>query len=179
MPLTKERQERRRKKGVNVPAKKRRPQGYKRPGPFALPGQRYPIGDVAHAGFAITRLYMESVTDADRKKVIAAIKKRYPKNKKLAERIEKLKAKKMGKKKTTKKGNRRKGKPKGARLAYDDTKKRKKRKKKKTAKKKVAKKKVAKKRKRTTKKGDLRKTSRRAYKKTKDIWDTLTEHLAA
>ena len=160
-----------------MPAKKRRPQGYKRPGPFALPGQRYPIGDVAHANYAITRLYMRTVTEEDRKKVIAAIKKRYPKNKELAERIEKLKAKKMArKKKTTKKGNRRKGQPKGARLAYDDLKKKKKKAKKKKAKKKKATKK--RKKRRTTKKGDLRKTSRRAYKKTKDIWDTLTDQLA-
>ena len=121
----------------------------KRPLPYAIPERKaYPIGDVAHANFAITRLYMETVTDADRRKVIAAIKKRYPKNKKLAERIEKLKAKKMtkkkrakkktAKKKTTKKGNRRKGQPKGARLAYDDLPKRKKKRKK--AKKKPAKK---------------------------------------
>lgn len=163
-------------------AKKRRPQGYKRPGPFALPGQRYPIGDVAHAGYAITRLYMKSVTDEDRKKVIAAIKKRYPKNKKLMERIKVLKEKKkIGKKrKTTKKGNRRKGAKPGARLAYDALKKKKR--KKKATKKKTAKKKVSKKRKkkRTTKKGDLRKTSRRAYKKpkkSKDILDMLTSEL--
>jgi hypothetical protein len=126
----------------------------KRPLPYAIPERKaYPIGDVAHANFAITRLYMETVTDSDRKRVIAAIKKRYPKNKKLAERIETLKAKKMkkkkrakkktatkktAKKKTTKKGNRRKGQPKGARLAYDDLPKRKKKRKK--AKKKPAKK---------------------------------------
>ena len=126
----------------------------KRPLPYAIPERKaYPIGDVAHANFAITRLYMETVTDADRRKVIAAIKKRYPKNKKLAERIKTLKAKKMTKKKrakkktakkkttkkkTTKKGNRRKGQPKGARLAYDDLPKRKKKRKK--SKKKPAKK---------------------------------------
>ena len=121
----------------------------KSPLPYAIPERKaYPIGDVAHANFAITRLYMETVTDADRRKVITAIKKRYPKNKKLAERIETLKAKKMtkkkrakkkpAKKKTTKKGNRRKGQPKGARLAYDDLPKRKKKRKK--AKKKPAKK---------------------------------------
>jgi len=138
-------------------AKDRRPRGYKRPAPFALPGNRYPIGNVAHANFAITRLYMKTVTDEDRKKVIKAIKDRYPKNKALMARIEKLeKAKKKTrkkpakkkpvkkaakvakkkkatkkkrttkKKKTTKKGNRRKGQPKGARLAYDDLKKKKK-----------------------------------------------------
>ncbi len=131
----------------------------KRPLPYAIPERKaYPIGDVAHANFAITRLYMETVTDADRRKVIAAIKKRYPKNEKLAERIKTLRAKKMkkkktakkktakkkttkkktAKKKTTKKGNRRKGQPKGARLAYDDLPKRKKKRKK--AKKKPAKK---------------------------------------
>ena len=118
----------------------------KRPLPYAIPERKaYPIGDVAHANFAITRLYIGTVTDADRKKVIAAIKKRYPKNAKLAERIKTLKAKKMtkkktakkktakkktAKKKTTKKGSRRKSQPKGARLAYDDLTKRKKKRKK-------------------------------------------------
>ena len=140
-------------------ANDRRPRGYKRPGPFALPGNRYPIGNVTYANYAITRLYMKTVTDEDRKKVIKAIKERYPKNKALMARIEKLeKAKKKTrkkpakkkqikkaakvakkkkatkkkrttkKKKTTKKGNRRKGQPKGARLAYDDLRKKKKRK---------------------------------------------------
>jgi len=163
-------------------AKKRNTQENKRPGPFALAGKRYPIGDVAHAGYAITRLYMESVSDEDRKKVIAAIKKRYPKNKKLMERIKTLiEKKKIGKKrKTTKKGNRRKGAKPGARLAYDALKRKKR--KKKPAKKKPAKKKATKRRKkrRTTKKGDLRKTSRRAYKKpkkSKDILDMLTSEL--
>jgi len=140
-------------------AKGRRPRGYKRPAPFALSGERYPIGDLKHANFAVTRLYMRSVTDEDRKKVIKEIKKRYPKNSALMARIEKLekakgktrkkpakkkpakKAAKVAKKKrttkkrkTTKKGNARKGKPKGARLAYDALKK--KRKKRKPAKKK-------------------------------------------
>jgi hypothetical protein len=131
----------------------------KRPGPFALPPDRYPIGDVKHAGFAITRLYMGSVTAADRKKVIAAIRKRYPKNKNLKERIQRLLEKKAGKKvakkktkkrKTTKKGNRRKGKPAGSRLAYDDLPKKKRKKRKK-----VKKKTDPKRRKKRTKKGIL------------------------
>ena len=125
----------------------------KRPGPFALPPDRYPIGDLKHANLAITRLYMKTVTDAERRKVIAAIRKRYPKNEALKERIKKLqektglikkRRKKMAKKKkTTKKGNRRKGQPKGARLAYDDLKKKKR---------KTKKKKTPRRKKRTTRK---------------------------
>jgi hypothetical protein len=136
-----------------VANKGRRPRGSKRPGPFALPGDRYPIGDLKHANFAVTRLYMKNVTDGDRKTVIKAIKKLYPKNENLKFRIEKLQAAKMTKKKkkTAKK------KPVKKKAA------KKKAAKKKPAKKKPAKKKPAK-RKKTTKKGDTRKTSRKAYK---------------
>ena len=86
-------------------AKDRRPRGYKRPAPFALPGNRYPIGNVAHANFAITRLYMKTVTDEDRKKVIKAIKDRYPKNKALMARIEKLEKAKKKREKNQQKRN--------------------------------------------------------------------------
>ena len=131
----------------------------KRKGPFALKPDRFPIPDLKHANLAVTRCYMKTVTKEDARAVVRAIKKRF-KSPPLMERIKKLELKrglnKMAKKKkkaktkrkTTKKGNRRKGQPKGARLAYDDLKKRKKRKatkKKKNAKKKARRKSTAKK----------------------------------
>ena len=137
----------------------------KAPGPYALPPGRYPIGDVAHANFAITRLYQKAVAPADRKKVISAIRKRYPKNKNLIERIKKL----IEKTKNLK----------GPKLLKN-----KKATKKKTTKKKTAKKKTAKRK--STKKGQCRKTSRKAYKGIKKkrprkrqggILEMLTSHI--
>jgi len=115
----------------------------RRPGPYAIPERKaYPIGDVAHANFAITRLYMSTVTDEDRKKVIKAIKKRYPKNTSLKMRIDKLeKAKKL-----KKKSKKRKVKKKTAKKAPA-----------KKAKKVAKKKKTTKRKKKTTKKGNRRK----------------------
>jgi len=114
----------------------------KRPGPYAIPDRKaYPIGDIAHANFAITRLYMSTVTDEDRKKVIQAIRKRYPKNAALKMRLEKLeKAKKLKKKSKKTKSKRKPVKKTPAKKG-----------------KKVAKKKPAKKKKKTTKKGNRRK----------------------
>ena len=120
----------------------------KRKGPFALPPNRYPIPDLKHANLAITRLYMKAVTKAEARQVITAIRKRF-KNEKLKDRIRALelkkglkmakKKRKKSKRKTTKKGNRRKGQPRGARLAYDDLKKKKKKKKKRKKTKKTSK----------------------------------------
>ena len=96
---------------------------------------------------------MKAVTKAEARQVIKAIKKRF-KNEKLKERIRALELKKglkmakkkrkkskrkTAKRKTTKKGNRRKGQPRGARLAYDDLKKKKKKKKKRKKTKKTSK----------------------------------------
>lgn len=125
-----------------------------RPGPFALPEEKkWPIGDLKHANLAITFLYMEKVDDETRRKVARALRKKWGKNTKLMDRLKKMEEKKLGrrtgmakrkKKKSTTKGRRRKGAPKGARLAYDALK-RKKRKKKVTRKKATRKKCIRKK----------------------------------
>jgi len=136
-----------------------------RPGPFALPAEKkWPIGDKKHANLAITFLYMKKIDDETRRKVAAAIRKRWKSDPEIMARLKKMEekkikktgAKKMAKKKkkSTTKGRRRKGQPRGARLAYDALKKKRKKKKtsakRKTTKKKTTKRKVtAKRRKRS------------------------------
>jgi hypothetical protein len=44
---------------------------------FALPGRRYPINDEAHAKNALARVAQHG-TPAEKKKVQAAVRKRYP-----------------------------------------------------------------------------------------------------